>query len=604
MSTYAVANVYNAETNTTKAQTVELSHSLPILGTGDILTATSNVITGTGTTFTSLDTFYVIRQRNWANVFVGKVANVDSDTSITLTRAAAATISVTGQTAGTGTIQARNSNREIIGSGTNFLYELDAGVEIYYFNAALPGWASLGIIDRIESNTSAFLTTFASANYGSTFQYNATPNWKYQIYSQAQVIFDPETFRFTDNPNRGNGNISIFTANSMIIGDATVFNKQLTVGAHIFGNTYTADTNFNSFLGVVERVIDNATAQFTSFSTYDLSNITYEFYATETQNKSNVFTKDQDVVTSSLIKWSRSGLIPNLKQVKAYHPPVQDPVTGVLVNFPASIHISNPSVDVLVDKEWKHLDETQHTSHSSVGGTTIDFDAETGAFNSSLRKAIDSIPINNFISKLAGSISVVDSDYASTLTQGIRMVYGDASIPTPPGITVASVPSGFTPYRTTTGNLVTAYDAYIGPGGNIVYKLNPTLISNIYPTICDTFAILGGINLPQRITDKKSDAMSYFSTSDLSDSLTEAQRSDLAARASKQFAASSKKKFVTTGCPAAIPGQLNVILMEENPTTRAFNVPEYSPEMVGLSDPPEYNKDLPISIANEPPFPL
>lgn len=45
-----------------------------------------------------------------------------------------------------------------------------------------------------------------------------------------------------------------------------------------------------------------------------------------------------DAVINALIDWGRSGLIPNTKVIKSFHPPVQDPVTGVDVLMPATTY--------------------------------------------------------------------------------------------------------------------------------------------------------------------------------------------------------------------------------------------------------------------------
>ena len=52
----------------------------------------------------------------------------------------------------------------------------------------------------------------------------------------------------------------------------------------------------------------------------------------------DLFPVGHDEVINALIDWGRSGLIPNTKVIKSFHPPVQDPVTGVDVLVPATTY--------------------------------------------------------------------------------------------------------------------------------------------------------------------------------------------------------------------------------------------------------------------------
>lgn len=50
------------------------------------------------------------------------------------------------------------------------------------------------------------------------------------------------------------------------------------------------------------------------------------------------FPPNYDLILNDLLAWGKSGLIPNTKVVKSYHPPVVDPVTGVPVLIPATVY--------------------------------------------------------------------------------------------------------------------------------------------------------------------------------------------------------------------------------------------------------------------------
>lgn len=50
------------------------------------------------------------------------------------------------------------------------------------------------------------------------------------------------------------------------------------------------------------------------------------------------FPPNYDLILNHLLAWGKSGLIPNTKVIKSYHPPVIDSVTGVPVLIPATVY--------------------------------------------------------------------------------------------------------------------------------------------------------------------------------------------------------------------------------------------------------------------------
>lgn len=50
------------------------------------------------------------------------------------------------------------------------------------------------------------------------------------------------------------------------------------------------------------------------------------------------FPPNYDLILNDLLAWSKSGLIPNTRVVKSYHPPVVDAVTGIPVLIPATVY--------------------------------------------------------------------------------------------------------------------------------------------------------------------------------------------------------------------------------------------------------------------------
>ena len=109
MSIQWVGNVTVTETGKVLAQAVDASYSNCHVTTGNItVTLGSNLVTGdTNCNFLAdLGPLFVLRQRNQANVFIGKIANVTTASTAVLTRPAVASSSPVGMTSGTGTIKA------------------------------------------------------------------------------------------------------------------------------------------------------------------------------------------------------------------------------------------------------------------------------------------------------------------------------------------------------------------------------------------------------------------------------------------------------------------------------------------------------------------
>jgi hypothetical protein len=492
-------------------------------------------------------------------------------------------------TSGTGNVNIVNGTTTVVGYGTSFTSQL--GNNYVIRNSAN---TYVGKISRVTSDTSATLVRAAAV--GITSNVNPT-NFKFQSYSQTVINFDPTTYRFTDNPNLGNGTITVYTTNSAVVGSSTIFTKQLDMGYQIFGNTYAVDGMTENLIGVIRYVQSNTLAQFTTVSNANLSSISYTFYNPVTVNSQNTVPINNSIHTS-LIDWSRSGLIPGITQVKSYHPPVQDPVTGILVNFPATVHTSNQRRKRLIYSNLNPIDNLNNSTGIFQTGKINDFDSENGIVGSSVKHAIESIPINNYIKKLVNSNTVSDGQYLSTLTQSMRSasIYGSVQIPPPPGLVVDTPPSRFT-LLPSTSVTPTPYDVYQGPGANVVYVLNQSVVANLYPTIADTIAVAGGISTLSRITDNREDARVYYQSTQTTDTLTDAQKADLAARASKQFSPTDRKKVRLTGVPAAMPGVLNIVLSDENPENRQFGNINYETTYFYNKD-PKHNPDLPISPVN------
>ena len=497
-------------------------------------------------------------------------------------------------TLGTGNVLVNSGNTTVVGYGTTFLTTL-GNLSVLRDSSNV----YIGRIKTINSNVSATLVSVPAANI--TANVNST-NFTFQTFSQTPITFDPTIYRYTNDPHQGNGTITTSNISNTITGTSTIFTKQFDVGYQIFANTYTIDGNYESLLGVVKRVYSNTSAEFTTFGGYTLTNTAYRFFDPVTINAPNSTTQSSMVINNALLQWSRSGLIPGITQVKSYHPPVQDPETGILVNFPATMHTSSRSAKRLSGSRMTPIDTLDHSNLINGTGKIHDFDSDNPILGSSIKKAIDSIPINSYIKKLSASNKINDSNYLSSLTTGIQSVYGKSTIPSAPGLVVYAnaIPTGFT--KMLTANVVdTLYIPYQGPGANVIYVLNETFQSLIYPTAADQLAIVGGGQPVPRIVNNRNDANAYYNVSNPISNLTDADKADLAARASNQFSTNDRKAVKVTGVPAAIPGLMNVVLMDENPANRKFGNISY--DWAILKTNTSNNPDLPISSLNPYPAP-
>ena len=494
---------------------------------------------------------------------------------------------------GSGNVLVNSGSTSVVGYGTSFLSTLG---DPTFSNYVLKDYANnyIGRISTIHSDTSATLVAPAAA--GITSNVNPT-NFKYQVVNHVPITYDATTYRFTGDSHQGNGTITTSNVSNTITGTSTIFTKQFDIGYQIFANTYAVDGKYESLLGVVKRVYSNTSAEFTTVSGYTLTNTAYRFFDPVTPNAPNLTTQSSMVINNALLQWSRSGLIPGITQVKSYHPPVQDPETGILVNFPATMHTSVSGGRRISGNRMSPIDKLDHTNIINGTGEVHDFDADNPILGSSIQKAIDSIPMNNYIKKLAASNAITDSNYLSSLTAGIQAVYGKSIIPPAPGLVVYAnaIPTGFT--KMLTANVVdTLYIPYQGPGANVIYVLNESFHSLTYPTAADQLAIVGGGQPIPRVVNNRSDANVYYNVTNPINTLLDADKADLAARASNQFSTNDRKAVKVTGVPAAIPGLMNVVLMDENPANRLYRVPSYDPAIINSYS--KYNPDIPISILN------
>ena len=476
-------------------------------------------------------------------------------------------------TAGTGNIRTFTSNNTVIGNGTTFLTQLGN-----YYSIRNAAGTFVGKIANITSNTSATLNSNAVVAMGNV-------GFTYQAFNYSVLQTDPHV---------GNGNISTFSTNSTVIGTNTTFINDLNIGYHLF------DSTDGNLIGMVKSITSNTVATLTTVSGYPGSNLAYRVYDPITKNTqaANLFNVNAHHVNAALLNWSKSGLIQGVRQIKSYHPPMPDPVTGVLVNFPATTHEINQLGNIVLHNYANNsVYNLSNFSSVNTSGVVKDFNEDNGIVGSSTSKAVKSIPINGVVGRLIKS-GAQNINVAAV----VNSIYGTPVPPMGPGPGYTPVlnapPSGFTKLKTYSA-IGALYDAWQGPGANVVYVMNANVTSTSLNTASDMFASQAGAPPPERVIDNFTDAQQYFSTADSKQTLSDAEKADLAARASNRFTPNGPKGMVSTGIPAAIPGSLNIILTDQDPSNRPYVPPRYIKPLATTIT--SFNKELPPSAINVPP---
>ena len=331
-----------------------------------------------------------------ANVYFG-VSNTNYATPVTVTFG--------NVTVGNGTITV--SDTAISGTNTAFNSQLAANYVIR--NSAN---VYIGRIAKIINDTSAVL------NKSSAVIVN-NENWAFQSHTQQSIVYDSTL---------GNGFITTFTTNTTVLGSSTNFNTQLSVGQILY-------TISGALIGELKSITSNNTATLSLIPTSAVDNIKYRFYTT---TKSNILPKNNQFINESLLSWSKSGLIQDATQVRSVHAPIQDPITGVYVNFPATMHTSANIPNVTINA-IQHIDAINDYIIQS-NAKVQSFDDDNSIFGTGINKAINSIPINKIVSDLRDtSATTFDGNInATTLSY-----YGNLNAVVVPGIILNTVPNGF-----------------------------------------------------------------------------------------------------------------------------------------------------------------
>ena len=475
-------------------------------------------------------------------------------------------------TLGTGNVRVFTANNTVIGNSTVFTTQLANNYVIW--NSAN---VFVGRIGNVISNTAATFTANGNVSMSNT-------NFYFQSFTASEITYDP---------NLGTGNITSYGSNNFVYGNSTIFTSEISPGYQIF-DQYSAN-----LIGIVKSVYSNVKLELTTPPGYIMGNLKFYYYNPNTFSVSNsVFPPNSQNINGALINWSRSGLITGITQVKSYHPPIPDPTTGVLVNFPATVHTNN-AMKRKIPRNIPHLDEVTNTQTSYGKSTVNNFNDQNGLSGTSEHKARMGIPINTLLSKYYSQLNMGDTAAADQTKMMITQVYGPITIPAYPGTVVDTVPVGFKKMMSVS-SVDTPFIAYQGPGANVVYVKNSTISSIQYPTVPDMLA--AGMNLPpiSRVIDNINDAQVYYNNTPSINNLSDSQKSDMTARAPDLITADMKVRVSNTGVPASVPGLLNVVLSDVDPMNRNFAQTRYWYRSIA-TNPTNYNTDLPISPVNRLP---
>jgi len=236
-----------------------------------------------------------------------------------------------GNTGGPGTISTTLTSNAVVGSNTTFLTTLNRGSQILTSANAFVGY-----VQNITSNTA--LTLISNANTALTNQTYRYNKWYYNTYKW-----------IWSNSFITSGNITTYPGNGAVTGIGTNFITDCAIGnviqvPNVHNNTY----GVNDLIGTVAVVVSEKLMYVAGTSGAVVSNL--EYYSNsqyDVQDKTNTLgygsllgpndiTDQLSVLNGHLYDWATSGLIPNLNVIHSYHPPLQDPVTGIAVNLPAT----------------------------------------------------------------------------------------------------------------------------------------------------------------------------------------------------------------------------------------------------------------------------
>ena len=389
----------------------------------------------------------------------------------------------------------------------------------------------------------------------------------------------------------GNGNISTFTGNTIVIGNGTTFTTQLKPGA-VIGNIG------NVFIGYVSQVISNTSAVLSSNANLALSNSSFHYkpllanaYTFTYNTSGNITANANSYILSGIgtkftkdTTYGNKIYVTNINGVNVYVGRVEliTSDTSLYLNTNAFANVSNvqyfsvtPTTNFLAIGQGS----AQDAPNINAGASLIN----TALYNWASSGYIPNVSIvNNYHPPVRDSITgVLVNLPASIFTRNsnignMNYTLGSSISSSGVGYSVTNFDANQSVFGTDVTNVHDALYNSDTLKRTVLNATDITPLQNLVPTTAADAAaqFVGGV-VP-RVTDNISLAKEYFSTLGVRIQLQNnpsnfGSNQDMSLRQQ----ALGLKKLVATGVPIAIPGLLNVKIDTYNNANISWTPPSF-----------------------------
>ena len=280
-----------------------------------------------------------------------------------------------------GTVTCTRTSNLVTGVNTKFVNNFSRGSYIANSTGVF-----VGFVSYVSNNNSMVLT--ANANVAITgSSYRSIQFYPNLVYNYNSV-----------------GNITTYGTNATVTGYNTYFIANIKTGQDIYiPNTSVTNTVANIFLGRVGMIVSNTQLYLENPSVASVSNVSY--WVVNNYDKQKSLTNTDANITAAihtfnapLFKFATSGLIGGTDIVHNYHPPIPDPITGILVHLPATIANST----VIGGNVTTNYQYGQGVAGSAVSSSHLkDFDRDNRVFGSDVTYVHDSLHNSSELKELA-----------------------------------------------------------------------------------------------------------------------------------------------------------------------------------------------------------
>ena len=405
-----------------------------------------------------------------------------------------------------GTITTSTASYTVTGTDTDFRYIQSGSVLLNDANLAI------GRVIHVTSNVSLLLSANANlAVTGSMFYVNS-------------FVISPPAFEFKYELGRiyANSNSNIIYGNGTYFSNTITTGQTLLIPAIRYSNVSAqVDKRVGTTLGIVDFVDNNTRLHLRENS------VATAIYASWTYGDPSAVAPTTDVAVAPLSKYAdgfhsmikpiftavEKGVFTNVEQVHSYHPPVQDPVTGIMVNVPATTF-------------KKHADQQAIVGNSVGFGTLI------------------------------GNLTLGESNDFGTVTHfrmnnekfGMHPAYVKDSIPY-----IDQIHAAVMPEQGDDQGVIPSADGFFDK------------MKQIYPeTMADRIAAQMGLKI-NRITDVQHQAEQYLDQQPVMMTDVEKQNLTQSSSSTATYVPLSQKTLKASGVPISIPGLINAVSTDQIP---------------------------------------